>query len=659
VGEGVSVLRRPYVPVPGQDDEGHTLPTASPRMVGGPGNPTTPISERSLPAVPATPAVPARPSGPAPAGRASAPGPRGAPGAPATPGAEPGAFDETTRLADPFELASRGGPPPEVPGLDFILDGDDGAEPAAAAGDDDDRATRVASDPSQLKTRGGALADTARALAPRDPRPTPSGLDDDTATSVAAPPGGTRPSRSDLSATDVGDAPLGVGVGDDDDGLLVEDTQDRSPGARALPAELLPFSRDDRLLDVEWPRVITGSGPADGDGFDEGAVTNPGAGHPSRPARRPGGGVSTSGDAADAADAAAEAAGRAAADSEPAPKKRITVSRVKSAPDGPETRDDLATQKVERLEPAPLGEPSDGLALASAFEQSFAPASELAPDGSPIERPMPLFSRLGADALRDLRRRMSFRRCAAGDLILREGDPGDACYVVHAGSVRVLKRDPSGSTVDVIEIARLGPGALFGEFAVLADRRRHASVQALEACELYEIPRRLLRELAAEYADVGPALERFFRERLLATLMATAPFFQPLPEEERARLMLRFRPRRITAGESILVEGAPGGGLYLIVLGTVDITRRVDGRRQVLLASLGEGAYFGEMSLLSGGMASATVTAAGSVELAQLTPKDFYDVVAQHPNIWDELRREAARRDLVNQNILAGETAVV
>jgi len=225
--------------------------------------------------------------------------------------------------------------------------------------------------------------------------------------------------------------------------------------------------------------------------------------------------------------------------------------------------------------------------------------------------------------------------------------------------VRVLKRDPAGASTDVIEIARLGAGALFGEFALLADRRRHASVQALEACELYEIPRRLLRELSVEYADVGPALERFYRERLLSTLLATAPFFQPLPEEERAALMKRFVPRHVDAGVPIIREGEAGGGLYLIVLGTVDITRRSEARRQILLATLGEGAYFGEMSLLSGGHASATVTASGALELAQLSPRDFYDIVSAYPVIWEELRREANRRELLNQNILAGDTRMV
>jgi CRP-like cAMP-binding protein len=225
--------------------------------------------------------------------------------------------------------------------------------------------------------------------------------------------------------------------------------------------------------------------------------------------------------------------------------------------------------------------------------------------------------------------------------------------------VRVLKRDPARPASDQIEVARLATGSLFGEFALLADRRRHATVQAIEPTELYEIPRRLLRELAASYPDVGPALERLYRERLLSTLIATAPFFRPLPEEERVRLMARFQPCRVEAGDTVVREGDRAGGLYLVVLGTVEITKKVDGQRAVLLAALGEGSYFGEMSLLRGTAASATVTAAGPVELAMLPPREFYAVLSEYPILWEELRREAQRRELANQNILAGDTHVV
>jgi CRP-like cAMP-binding protein len=184
-------------------------------------------------------------------------------------------------------------------------------------------------------------------------------------------------------------------------------------------------------------------------------------------------------------------------------------------------------------------------------------------------------------------------------------------------------------------------------------------VQATQHCDVYEIPRALLRELAASFAAVGPLLESFYRQRLLATLLRTAPFFAPLPEEQRAQLLARFVPIRAESGEPIVREGQPAGGLYLIVIGAVEITRRVGKQRSVILATLREGAYFGEMSLLSGEPTTATVIAAGPVELALLPPRDFYEIISAHPQLWASIRREAKTRALENARLLAGETGTV
>jgi CRP-like cAMP-binding protein len=261
--------------------------------------------------------------------------------------------------------------------------------------------------------------------------------------------------------------------------------------------------------------------------------------------------------------------------------------------------------------------------------------------------PFPLLSDLPREAFMELLARMSVVRLPAGEVVLREGDAGDACYLVASGSVRVSKKD--------VEVALLGPGSFFGEFAVLADQRRHASVTTLEAVELLEIRRGLLDELVAQHPGVARTLRRFYRERLLSTLIATAPFFQRLRPEERASVAERFRPRRFGRGARIIEEGSPGGGLFLILVGEVQVVRAQEGGSELTLGTLGEGSYFGEMSLLRGGVASATVRATRTTEVVQLPPRDFYEVVSQHPVLWDHLRSEAERRDLANHAIVSGE----
>src|SRR5262249_3091052 len=123
---------------------------------------------------------------------------------------------------------------------------------------------------------------------------------------------------------------------------------------------------------------------------------------------------------------------------------------------------------------------------------------------------------------------------------------------------------------------------------------------------------------------------------------------------ERNAIAERFRPRRFGKGAHIIDEGAAGGGLYLILVGEVVVVHAT-GEKETELGRLGEGSYFGEMSLLKGGMASASVRATRMTEVVQLPPRDFYEIVSQHPVLWEQLRSEAERREMANHALLTGE----
>ncbi len=79
---------------------------------------------------------------------------------------------------------------------------------------------------------------------------------------------------------------------------------------------------------------------------------------------------------------------------------------------------------------------------------------------------------------------------AAGDVIIRENDPGEAAYIIVSGTVRAFR------TVDDNEetLTTMGPGDVFGEMALLLDEPRAASVQALDAVTLLVLDRATLTE---------------------------------------------------------------------------------------------------------------------------------------------------------------------
>ncbi|MGH9886235.1 MAG: cyclic nucleotide-binding domain-containing protein, partial [bacterium] len=80
----------------------------------------------------------------------------------------------------------------------------------------------------------------------------------------------------------------------------------------------------------------------------------------------------------------------------------------------------------------------------------------------------PFFDGLDAAERGEVVRIMEVKRLQNDEEIFHEGDPGDAWYVVFEGQVKVLKEGASGPS----QVAVLGPGACFGEMAILDGQAR-------------------------------------------------------------------------------------------------------------------------------------------------------------------------------------------
>jgi CRP-like cAMP-binding protein len=94
----------------------------------------------------------------------------------------------------------------------------------------------------------------------------------------------------------------------------------------------------------------------------------------------------------------------------------------------------------------------------------------------------------------------------------------------------------------------------------------------------------------------------------------------------------------------ILIEESAGETFFLISEGTVKITRMSDDGREVILAILGEGDFFGEMALLDGEGRSANVVALEDAEVLTLQRSDFLDILERFPKIAIHLLKELTTR---------------
>ncbi len=128
-------------------------------------------------------------------------------------------------------------------------------------------------------------------------------------------------------------------------------------------------------------------------------------------------------------------------------------------------------------------------------------------------REAPLFAHLPDDDLARLASMAQPLTLAPGDLLLREGDPGDALYVVVSGELDVTKK--SGSSE--VSLNRVGPGTIQGEMSAIEGRPRSASVRAISEVEVLRIPREALLHVFAAAPESAFAVLRVVLNRLRST----------------------------------------------------------------------------------------------------------------------------------------------
>ena len=253
--------------------------------------------------------------------------------------------------------------------------------------------------------------------------------------------------------------------------------------------------------------------------------------------------------------------------------------------------------------------------------------------------PLPLLSELTPQAFARVLGTVTVRRLAHGAKVIREGEPGDAFYLVASGHVRVYSTDALGRQT---ELARLGEGAIFGELALVANQPRLASVEVDGEADLLELGAAALRAAADELPPLAEALSRFTRDRLLRNLLATSPLFRPFAAQQRLDLARRFTGHDVAPGTDIIREGDPGRGLYVVLSGEVEVLRGEE-PFQSTLATLRSGDLFGEISLIRNTPANATVRAARPSTLLFLAREYFERLVTALPEMrafFEELTEE-------------------
>lgn len=231
-----------------------------------------------------------------------------------------------------------------------------------------------------------------------------------------------------------------------------------------------------------------------------------------------------------------------------------------------------------------------------------------------------LFSNLDEDSLRLLLAALEDITVEKGHTIIKQGDEGDFFYIVETGEVEFFRDGQS--------ISKAGPGASFGELALMYNAPRAATVVATEDCKLWRLDRLTFKKIL---------LDKTTKKRNnYQAFLQNVPLLRSLGQYERTKLADALKTRTYEAGEIVVRQGDPGDEFFLIESGEAIICKEdnptadrtassevLDKSHPTCVGVLHEGDYFGEIALLHDLPRQATVVATTKLRVACLGRQGF------------------------------------
>jgi tetratricopeptide (TPR) repeat protein len=142
-----------------------------------------------------------------------------------------------------------------------------------------------------------------------------------------------------------------------------------------------------------------------------------------------------------------------------------------------------------------------------------------------------------------------------------------------------------------------------------------------------------VRKKAEKVRELVPAAGKGKDQPLFERPVPKSPLFEVLSNEEREALVREMELEEHEEGSVIITEGQPGSSMYVIARGEVKVYTRGPDGAAVYLAKLGEGDFFGEVSVLTGKPRTATITASQPTQVLRLDKSNLDTALARYPGI--------------------------
>jgi CRP/FNR family cyclic AMP-dependent transcriptional regulator len=128
------------------------------------------------------------------------------------------------------------------------------------------------------------------------------------------------------------------------------------------------------------------------------------------------------------------------------------------------------------------------------------------------------------------------------------------------------------------------------------------------------------------------------------TLLRHLPIFSRVPDEALEKIARIAHHRRVSRGVTLVHAGDHTDSLYVLINGSIKVMNTNEEGREVILAILGPGEFFGEMGMIDGSPRSATIVSTEPCELLTITKEDFRHVLSENFEITLQIMKSLVHR---------------
>jgi ABC-type bacteriocin/lantibiotic exporter with double-glycine peptidase domain/CRP-like cAMP-binding protein len=228
-----------------------------------------------------------------------------------------------------------------------------------------------------------------------------------------------------------------------------------------------------------------------------------------------------------------------------------------------------------------------------------------------------------------------------GAVIVREGEPADAFYVLQEGTARVVKAGDDGGE---IPLNKLGPGDGFGEIALLERTTRTATVRASGEVRALRLDRAVFDALERTYPEIRAELELQVRRHHLREFLRISSTLGRLPPRTLEALVVEVRERGVTADDAVVDSRDDCGGLYIVREGLLRMRAERDGEL-VDVAFLRAGDLFVDASLIEDPPALLIVEAVTPGLILELRSEAVDTLLSEYEDLRELVHEQVERYD--------------